>query len=158
VLSLSFDPARDTPDAMAALAGSVAGEGLDWRFLTTTGESALSPILAAYGQNRIEERDEKGLPSGRFAHALRVFLIDPSGRFGNVCGCAFLGAELVVAAVRTLLAGTAVASGTIAARDEGSAALLARTREPPLGLPPLTPPEGEAPSADRIALGRRLFF
>jgi len=158
VLSLSFDPARDTPAAMARLAESVATEGLDWRFLTTSGESALAPILAAYGQNRIEERDERGEPSGRFAHVLRVFLIDPSGRIRNVYGSSFLEAELVVADVRTLLAESGAAGGAVAARGDGSAALLARTREPPLGLPPLTWPEGEAPSAEQIALGRRLFF
>ena len=158
VLSLSFDPARDTPVAMARLAESVATEGLDWRFLTTSGESALSPILAAYGQSRIEERDERGEPTGQFAHALRVFLIDPSGRIRNEYGSSFLEADLVVADVRTLLAETRAVGGAVAASGDGSAALLARTREPPLGLPPLPLPEGEAPSGDRIALGRRLFF
>jgi cytochrome c peroxidase len=158
VLSLSFDPARDTPAAMARLAESVATEGFDWRFLTTSGESALAPILAAYGQNRVEERGARGEASGQFAHALRVFLIDPSGRIRNVYGSSFLEAELVVADVRTLVAESGAADSAGSARADGVAALLARTREPPLGLPSLTVPEGEEPSAERIALGRRLFF
>jgi cytochrome c peroxidase len=158
VLSLSFDPARDTPAAMARIAESVAADGLDWRFLTTSGESALAPILAAYGQNRVEERDERGEPTGRYAHALRVFLIDPSGRIRNEYGSSFLEADLVVADVRTLVAEGGAAGPAAAARADASDALLARTREPPLGLPPLPLPDGEAPSAERIALGRRLFF
>ncbi|HVH20373.1 MAG TPA: SCO family protein [Myxococcota bacterium] len=106
VLSLSFDPDRDTPDAMARVAESVAREDLDWRFLTTRSEAQLLPILSAYGQTRVEERDESGDATGRLAHILRVFLIDPEGRIRNIYGASFLEAELVVADVKTLLAET----------------------------------------------------
>lgn len=103
LLSLSFDPERDTPDAMARVAGSVAREDLDWRFLTTRSDAQLLPILSAYGQTRVEERGEEGAATGRLAHVLRVFLIDESGRIRNIYGASYLEAELVVADVRTLL-------------------------------------------------------
>jgi cytochrome c peroxidase len=111
VLSLSFDPARDTPAAMAQVAGSVAREGLDWRFLTTRSEAELAPILSAYGQTRVVERDESGAPTGQLAHVLRVFLIDPQGRIRNIYGASFLDADLVVADVRSLVAEGQAAAG-----------------------------------------------
>lgn len=104
MLSLSFDPDRDTPATMAHLAESVSHEDLDWRFLTTRSEEQLVPILSAYGQTRVEERDADGAATGRLAHVLRVFLIDPEGRIRNIYGSSFLEADLVVADVRSLLA------------------------------------------------------
>ena len=104
LLSLSFDPDRDTPATMARLADSVVRGELDWRFLTTRSEEDLVPILTAYGQTRVEERGADGTASGRLAHVLRVFLIDPEGRIRNIYGASFLEAELVAADVRSLLA------------------------------------------------------
>ena len=159
-VSLSFDPARDTPEAMARLAESVAQEGLDWRFLTTSSESALRPILAAYGQTRSEERDVRGEATGRFAHALRVFLIDSTGTIRNVYGAGFLDAELVAADLRTLLAETGSPPAAVAARPDPARPvdLMARIHTPPLGLPPLPLPEDDPPTREKVALGRRLFF
>ena len=39
-----------------------------------------------------------------------------------------------------------------------NSAALARLRSPPLGLPPVAVPEENPPTAQKIALGRRLFF
>ena len=52
LVSLSFDPARDTPAVMRAYAGHHAGHGVDWQFLTTASQMELKPILAGYGQSR----------------------------------------------------------------------------------------------------------
>jgi cytochrome c peroxidase len=115
VLSLSFDPVRDTPEAMAKLAAGIEREGLDWRFLTTASEQALEPILAAYGQRRVAERDAQGRETGRLAHLLRVFLIDASGRIRNVYGAEYLDPALVLADLRTLeleASGAAAAGGS----------------------------------------------
>jgi cytochrome c peroxidase len=159
-LSLSFDPERDTPEVMARMAGSVAQAGLDWRFLTTASEAQLAPILEAYGQTRTPERDEEGGETGRFAHVLRVFLIDESGRIRNVYGASFLDAELVVADLRTLLAEQGPPAAAPAAREQPAAPadLLARIRTAPLGLPALPLPAQNPPTREKIALGRKLFF
>jgi cytochrome oxidase Cu insertion factor (SCO1/SenC/PrrC family) len=100
---LSFDPERDTPEAMARFAAGVRRAGLDWQFLTTESEAALTPILAGYGQALVQERDAAGDETGGIAHVLRVFLIDPSGRIRNEYSASFLDAEFVVADLRTLL-------------------------------------------------------
>jgi cytochrome c peroxidase len=125
LLSLSFDPARDTPEAMARFAGSVDREGLDWQFLTTASPEALRPILAAYGQAIVPERDPEGRPSGGIAHLLRVFLIDPSGRIRNVYSASLLGAEFLVSDVRTLLREPRASQGS----DPGPIALPAAGRD-----------------------------
>jgi cytochrome c peroxidase len=103
VLTLSFDPERDTPEHMRAMAASVATGGLDWRFLTTGSRAALDPILAAYGQALVRERDAEGRETGAIAHVLRVFLIDPAGRIRNVYSASYLEPELLAADVRSLL-------------------------------------------------------
>jgi cytochrome c peroxidase len=157
VLSLSFDPARDTPAAMARLAHAIDRGGLDWRFLTTDSAAELEPILAAYGQTRTPERDAQGRETGAIAHLLRVFLIDRAGRIRNVYGASFLDAELLRADLHSLLAEEA-AGAAAAAPDAAAtrAALPAGAGAPPLGLPPL--PEAGAATPAQVALGRRLFF
>ena len=50
----------------------------------------------------------------------------------------------------------AAASSAIAANIDELA--LARLRAPPLGLPPVPVPAANPPTADKIALGRKLFF
>jgi cytochrome c peroxidase len=103
VLTLSFDPERDTPAAMGRFAAGVERGGLDWHFLTTASPGALAPILADYGQSLVRERDAEGRETGGIAHVLRVFLIDATGRIRNEYSASFLDADLVVADVRTLL-------------------------------------------------------
>jgi cytochrome c peroxidase len=103
VLTLSFDPDRDTPEHMRAMAAGVAKGGLDWRFLTTGSRAALDPILAAYGQSLVRERDAEGHETGAIAHVLRVFLIDPQQRIRNVYSASYLEPELLAADVRSLL-------------------------------------------------------
>ncbi len=103
VLTLSFDPERDTPAAMGRFAEGIDQGGLDWHFLTTGSRRALEPILAEYRQSLVRERDAQGRETGGIAHVLRVFLIDSTGRIRNEYSASFLDADLVVADVRTLL-------------------------------------------------------
>jgi cytochrome c peroxidase len=76
LVSLSFDPRRDRPEAMARHAAGLVAEGADWAFLTTESERPLAPILEAYGQSVRTEYDENGQALGTIAHVLRVYLID----------------------------------------------------------------------------------
>jgi cytochrome c peroxidase len=55
-ISLSFDPANDTPEAMRRY-GAPFGAGEDWLFLTTRSEKALAPILDSYRQAVTRQAD-----------------------------------------------------------------------------------------------------
>jgi cytochrome c peroxidase len=106
LISLSFDPERDTPEHMAHLAHNfrfVQG-GADWLFLTTASREKLQPILDTYGQAVIRERGPDGEETGDLAHVLRVFLIDGERRIRNIYSPSFLHPDLVLNDVRTLLA------------------------------------------------------
>lgn len=83
LLSLSFDPIRDTPAVMRQHASHHVGHGVDWQFLTTASETELRPILANYGQSLVPEIDEEGNEVGDISHVLRVFLIDSAGSIRN---------------------------------------------------------------------------
>ena len=96
-VSISFDPAHDTPAVMSTYAARLRAPGFDWTFLTGTSEAALQPVLDAYDQFVI--RDE----SGAISHTLRVVLIDRQRRVRNIYSVSFLHADTVLNDVRTLL-------------------------------------------------------
>lgn len=195
LVSLSFDPERDTPEVMARYGKSLARTGLAWSFLTTGGTRALQPILDAYGQTLVREVGPDGTASGPIAHILRVFLIDRAKRVRNIYTVSFLHPDTLLADVETLLmedasrragarpasesepapiAAAALRSGDdrsgyesadyrsrslgLAARRGRPADLMARLREPPLGLPPPPWPADNPPTREKVQLGRRLFF
>lgn len=103
LLSLSFDPTRDTPDVMAQHASHHVGHGVDWQFLTTASDAELKPILADYGQSLVPEFAEDGSDLGSISHILRVFLIDSDRRVRNIYSVSYLHADTLVADVKTLL-------------------------------------------------------
>ncbi len=181
-VSLSFDPARDTPAALARHAKPFRKPGVDWIFGTATDTDALDALLGAYGQD--VERDGAG---GSFSHVLRVYLIDGQARIRNEYTTSFLHASMLAADIRTLAMAAApaavpVAAGTpgavpgpgddktgydeatyvtrsraLTARAAAPAALRLALEQPPPGLP-RNALNGPLPSAAQIALGRRLFF
>jgi cytochrome oxidase Cu insertion factor (SCO1/SenC/PrrC family) len=85
LVSLSFDPANDTPDRMAAYAASAGrrDSSLEWHFLTTASRETLKPILDAYGQ-AVDRKQNPHDPTGPLNHTLRVFLIDRQGNIRNI--------------------------------------------------------------------------
>ena len=97
LVSVSFDPAHDTPAVMAAYAARLRAPGFDWQFLTTASRADLDPLLDAYDQWVV--RDEHGVAS----HVLRVMLIDRERRVRNIYSVSFLHADLVLNDARTLL-------------------------------------------------------
>lgn len=103
LITLSFDPHHDTPEVMRLYRRGLASDGLDWRFLTTSGEAELQPILAAYNQPVQREYDERGEPLGTFSHLLRVYLVDRERRVRNIYSLSFLHPDLLVNDLRTLL-------------------------------------------------------
>ena len=103
LLSISFDPERDTPEVMQEFGKGLGGNGVDWQFLTTQDRETLQPILDDYGQYTIREYDESGEYTGDFAHMLRVFLIDRELRVRNIYSVAFLHADILINDLETLL-------------------------------------------------------
>ena len=101
-VTLSFDPARDTPGVMSRYAGSRAvykGNGLRWYFLTTRSARQLMPLVEGFGQ------DVRVTRTGReLSHVLKVFLIDRGGDVREIYSSNFLHPEVVLNDIETLLA------------------------------------------------------
>lgn len=104
LITLSFDPSNDSPAVMQAYATRFEKRLFDWRFVTTSGEAALAPILDGYGQWVVKDYDPEGNYLGSISHVLRVFLIDRERKIRNIYSISFLHADTVLADVRTLLA------------------------------------------------------
>jgi len=104
-VSLSFDPDRDTPEAMQLYGGShvVDRNGLPWYFLTTPSPRELKPLLDGFGQDLSLVVDEADGPTGMLSHMLKVFLIDPRGEVREIYSSAWLQPEVVLNDIRTLL-------------------------------------------------------
>jgi protein SCO1/2 len=103
LVSLSFDPANDTPDAMTRYGGRYAmDQTLPWRFLTTYSLRFLLPILEDFGQDVELDRDASGQPMRTYTHMLKVFLIDPQGNVREIYSTAFLNADVVFNDIKTL--------------------------------------------------------
>ena len=162
LLTLSFDPERDTPEVMRAYGAGFHTRNSDWRFLTTASTSDVAPILEAYGQPIQREYDAEGRASGQFAHVLRVFLIDKQKQIRNVYSSSFLHADLLLSDIRTLLLeqqnGGPAPMANPRARGGSAADLRALAERPSLGLPAVPVPADNSLSTDKIALGRKLFF
>lgn len=101
LITISFDPDRDTPRRMADLR-RLHDPKSDWSFATTTGERALGPLLIDFDQPAAKLRYPDGRWSGLFRHLLKVFLLDERNEVRNVYSVGFLNPELVLADLRTL--------------------------------------------------------
>jgi cytochrome oxidase Cu insertion factor (SCO1/SenC/PrrC family) len=104
LVSISFDPTHDTPDAMRRYGGPFLrpAHGLEWRFLTTRSVAALQPLVDGFGQDVTVQRDERGRPTRMIYHNLKVFLIDRSGTVREIYSPAFLFPEVVLNDIETL--------------------------------------------------------
>lgn len=102
LVTVSFDPARDTPAVMGALRERMRPAG-DWRFRTAAGPDALAPVLASFGQDARMLVDGQGRATGVLRHLLKVFLVDATGAVRNIYSADFLSAELLAVDARTVL-------------------------------------------------------
>ena len=106
LVTLSFDPARDSPAVMRAYAGRRAAgeaEGLPWHFLTTRSARALSPLVEGFGQDILSTVDRSsGRPRRELSHVLKVFLIDPDGFVREIYSSTFLHPQTVLNDIETL--------------------------------------------------------
>jgi cytochrome c peroxidase len=102
LLTVSFDPERDTPARMQSQRTLHTPQS-SWRFLTTRDDTMLSPLLADFGQRVEKLRTTDGAWTGIYRHVLKVFLVDPSRRVRNVYSVGFLHADLLLNDLRTVL-------------------------------------------------------
>ncbi len=107
LLSISFDPLRDTPAQLAKYAHVYGADPSIWRFMTAPSTRILESVLESYGQDRAPVYDAEGRFTGRYAHVVKVFLVDKEGYIRNIYSSGFLVPELVVNDIKTVLAGTA---------------------------------------------------
>ncbi len=106
-VTLSFDPARDSPEVMRRYAGSRAvdqGGGLRWYFLTAASARELMPLVEGFGQDVMITYDRSGSrPHRELSHVLKVFLIDRAGDVREIYTSTFLYPRTVLNDIQTLL-------------------------------------------------------
>jgi cytochrome c peroxidase/protein SCO1/2 len=106
LVTLSFDPARDSPSVMKRYAGSRLQEegGVRWFFLTTPSVRELMPLVEGFGQDvRYSVDRSSGRPVRQLSHVLKVFLIDRVGYVREIYTSTFLYPEAILADLKTLL-------------------------------------------------------
>jgi cytochrome oxidase Cu insertion factor (SCO1/SenC/PrrC family) len=103
LVSLSFDPTNDSPEAMRAYGGKfVTAKDVPWHFLTTRSVRELGPILEGFSQDVEVELDDKGRETRVITHLLKVFLIDRHGVVREIYTTAFLLPDMMMNDIRTL--------------------------------------------------------
>ena len=106
LVTLSFDPARDTPAVMQRYAGSRVKEddsGVRWYFLTTRSARELMPLVEGFGQDvRWTVDRSSGQPRRELSHVLKVFLIDRAGFVREIYSSTFLHPRTVLNDIETL--------------------------------------------------------
>jgi protein SCO1/2 len=106
LVTLSFDPARDSPEVMKRYAGSQLEDegGLRWYFLTTPSVKELMPLVEGFGQDvQYAEDRSTGRPIRQLSHVLKVFLIDGAGDVREIYTSTFLHPEAIIGDIQTLL-------------------------------------------------------
>ena len=106
LVTLSFDPARDTPAAMQRYGSRVSREpgAPPWYFLTTRSARTLMPLVDGFGQDvRITTDRSNGRPRRELSHVLKVFLLDPDGFVREIYTSTFLHPRTVMNDIETLL-------------------------------------------------------
>jgi cytochrome oxidase Cu insertion factor (SCO1/SenC/PrrC family) len=107
LVSLSFDPTNDTPEAMARYGHAFLSEPrLRWQFLTTASVHRLLPLLEGFGQDVSVELDARGRPTRTLNHQLKVFLVDGALDVREIYGVETLDVAVLVNDLRTLSATT----------------------------------------------------
>jgi cytochrome oxidase Cu insertion factor (SCO1/SenC/PrrC family) len=102
LVSLSFDPVRDTPAVMRHYAAEVPDNGVEWAFLTTERPRTLVPLLDGFGQDVRVELDAHGRRAGPLAPVLKVFLIDTRGVVREIYTTSYLYPEVILNDIKTL--------------------------------------------------------
>ena len=101
LMSISFDPKRDTPEQMA-MTRRALGPQTNWLFLTGRDTAAIQPVLDDFNQPVSKLWEADGEWSGLYRHILKVFLLDPQRQVRNIYSLGFLNPQLVMNDIETL--------------------------------------------------------
>ena len=104
LVTVSFDPSRDTPVAMRGLRHHMAPRS-EWRFLAAASQREIEPVLVAYGQDAAPLLTQAGRDTGLMRHVAKGFLIDPQGGVRNIYSSGFLDHRLLLRDIETALQG-----------------------------------------------------
>lgn len=96
-VSITLDPARDTPGALAAYARNFGADPAAWHFLTGPPDR-VAEVIAGWGMWARVNRQ------GVLDHPSRVFLVDPRGRQREIYNLEFLTPASLLQDVRAVLA------------------------------------------------------
>jgi protein SCO1/2 len=96
-VSITLDPARDTPEVLAQYAKVFGADPAAWHFLTGSPDRVTKVIAAWDMWARIG-------PSGVLDHPSRVFLVDPRGRQREIYNLDLLTPKTVLEDVKSVLA------------------------------------------------------
>ena len=104
-VSMSFDPAYDTPVAMRSYGGPEARArgGLDWHFLTTRNGKELAPMLDGFGQDVSVAANQPGQRAPVLSHMLKVYLLDATGIVREIYSTSYLHPDVLLGDIQTLL-------------------------------------------------------
>lgn len=108
LVTVSFDPVRDTPEALGRLEASLHPKGR-WRFLTSSAPAEIAPVLADFGQDAVWIPAQEGHPPARLRHVLKLFLVDADGNVRNIYSTGMMDTRLVLGDLKTVLGGHASA-------------------------------------------------
>jgi cytochrome c peroxidase len=105
LLTLSFDPAHDTPEVMRRYAHAADGAAPSrfWHRLTTATPGTLQPILDGYGQYVMPIPAGQGHATSTYTHLLKVFLIDQQRQVRNIYSVDFLHPQVLLNDIKSLL-------------------------------------------------------
>ena len=79
LVSISFDPAHDTPAVIAAHANAKGADPRTWSYLTGSA-AALDRLTSRFGVSTISDKN----PAQTLTHNLRTAIVDPKGRLVKV--------------------------------------------------------------------------
>jgi len=96
LLSASFDPERDTPDALRRYAKTARAEPGGWFFLRGA-DAEVSRLVRDY------DVWVKQSPDGSFDHSMRIYLIDREARIREIYNYTFFSVEQALLDIRSLL-------------------------------------------------------
>lgn len=81
LMSISFDPERDTPAVLQKYADSFGADQTGWHFLRGE-EATVAQVAQSFGVGVLKQ------PDGTFVHTMRIFLIDKEKKMRAIYGMA----------------------------------------------------------------------
>ncbi len=102
LITISFDPERDTPQVMAKYKQWLSAHE-NWFFLTAASIAELEPILEDFGQRVQKLYTKDGRWTGVYRHVLKIFLVDRDNYVRNIYSTGMVSVKLILADIKTLL-------------------------------------------------------